>query len=162
MLVPMNNDVQQIKAAIRDCCTEVQWNITQAQELLKEAVDKLIEETLSLQRGCDASFQEMPGRQAGVPHEQALEQAHRQSSSLCRMVTERTSASLLQLQFQDMVTQLLEYAKEDTQRLAAMVLKAGEGEQSGGGVSMPDAGADVRKKKPVMSRDMQAGDVDLF
>jgi len=154
----MSNDAQQKKAAIRDCCTEVQWNITHVQELLKEAVDKLIEETLALQRGCDASFQEMPGRQADVPHEPA----HRQLSSLYRMVTEKTNASLLQLQFQDMVTQLLEHAKEDIERLAALALETGEGEHVDEGVSVPDAGADVRKKKPVMSRDMQAGDVDLF
>ncbi len=157
----MNNDAQQKKAAIRDCCAEVKWDITHAQELLKEAVDKLIEETLALQRGCDASLQEMPGRQADGPHEQTPEQAHEQSLPLYRMVTERTNASLLQLQFQDMANQLLEHAKEGVQRLAAMALETGEVVQSEEGVSVPDAGADVRKKS-VMSRDMQMGDVDLF
>jgi len=163
----MNNDVQQKNVAIRDCCAEVNWDVLHAQELLSEAVNRLIEETLALQDGCDALFREEPLRQFEGTTEQASEKAreqHEKLLSMRRMVTERTSASLLQLQFQDMATQVLEHAKKGLQRLMNMALNAEAHGPSDGldeAVPAPDAGGGVRKK-PVMSRDMQAGDVDFF
>lgn len=141
----MDNAPQQKNLAIRGCCAEARQDITHAQALLRDAVGKLIEETLALQNGCDAVLREMLGRQADGPHEPA----HEQLLLLHRMVTERTHASLLQLQFQDMATQVLEHAKEGVQRVVTMVLKTplktGEGAQPDGGVFVPDAEADVRK-----------------
>jgi len=145
----MHADEQKRKIAIISHCSEVRQDITHAEELLKDAVDKLLEETLVLRSGYDASLL-LDGGQA----EQTL--------WLHRLVTEWTNASLLQLQFQDMVTQLLDRAKEGVNLLEVLALKTEAGAQAASeSVPISDAEAGERKKS-VTSRGMQAGDVDFF
>ena len=159
MLIPddrgtMNRDDQQRQDLISSHCFVVKRDIAHAQVLLQDAVDKLLLETLAMRRDCDLQ------RQAA--HSVHPEGPCAQTLRLGRMIEERTNANLLHLQFQDMVTQVLDHVKAGLDALETLMLAAGNDESVDETMNASGPTALRRRSNPVKSRDMRAGDVDLF
>ena len=141
--------------------TSVKRDLSQVQDLLRDAVANLLADTLAV-------------RTASAMQQQAALDADPETRAklleLGRTIDERSNAFLVSLQFQDMVTQLLDHVRVRIDALeAGCGTRAWSGEADdnpGDSVSTGDGEvqdfARMLKGKPVMSCDMRAGDVELF
>ena len=159
------DDQQKAGAAMEGHLATVKDDLRHANELLLDAVANLLTNALAISNACLRQEQVVLCDEDSRQKETLL--------ALNREIDAQSNELIVNLQFQDMVTQLLDRvlvtidSLENTRSLAAD--DAGE-EQSFHSTQMNSSERDAElcslaqgaRGKPVMSRDMQSGEVDLF
>ena len=156
------------REAIHQHFVAVKKDLSQVQALLEEAVSGLLVDTLAISQACDLQ-QAALIRGKSEDHEQVL--------TLSKTIGERSKTSIMHLQFQDMVSQLLDHAKArlDTVDSLGLIAESTPAKDQGT-VALKAAAplaaserahtlarsAKVMNCKPVLSVNMQAGDIELF
>jgi hypothetical protein len=156
------------RQAIHQHFVAVKKDLSQVQALLEEAVSGLLVDTLAISEACDM-------QQAALISGSA--ENHSQVLALSKTIDERSKASIMHLQFQDMVSQLLEHAKARLDTVDSLGLIADEKAAKGQAIvssrtAVSSAASErthtlarstkIMNCKPVLSVDMQAGDIELF
>ena len=117
-------------------------DMSQVQALLREAVDNLLADTFAIR---EAWGRQRETRDAGAAW-----------TELSRDIEARLDASLRHLQFQDMVSQLIDPVHVNLEAAEALVC-ARDSEGEGHPARMPSP-----RSKPVTTHEMRAGEIDLF
>ena len=123
----------------------VKVDLSHVQELLRDAVDNLLAEAFAIREACRNVPQEKADEATGAP----------QAASVLRDIDQHAGSLLRHLQFQDMVSQLLDHVRIGIDAAETLALQGSQ-------PASPPSGLPEGKSKPVQSRDMSAGDIDLF
>lgn len=129
-----------------------QRDMSQVQALLRDAVDHLLADACAI-REASRMQQAAAEKDRSGGWEKTLE--------LSQMIDLHAGSALRHLQFQDMVSQLIEHVRN---RLDAMAALAGPESSASAGAGLLRH-ADVplpESSKPVMAIDMRQGEVELF
>lgn len=127
-------------------------DMVQVQTLLREAVDRLIEDTCTVREICRSHLAGPVAEAIRVP--------------LVAAIDDRMDASLRHLQFQDMVSQLLDHVSANLVAAESLVFRDPHGGSTAWNMAavphpLPDDIAGLRGK-PVHSHTMRAGEIELF
>ena len=156
------------REAIHQHFVAVKKDLSQVQALLEEAISGLLLDTLAISEASDL-------QQAALLR--VTSEDNGQALALSISIGERSKTSIMHLQFQDMVSQLLDHAKArlDTVDSLGLIAEdaAAKGQGTGASRAAPPMAASERAHtlakstkvmncKPVLSVDMQAGDIELF
>ena len=159
------DDQQRAGAAMEGHLATVKDDLRHANELLLDAVSNLLTNALAISNACLK-------QQQVVLCDEDLRQKE-QLLALNREIDARSNDLIVNLQFQDMVTQLLERVLatiDSLENSRSLTADDAGGKQCFHSTQMNSSERDAElcslaqgaRGKPVMSRDMQSGEVELF